>query len=92
YVLDRISVLAFDEGLARSFMEAITTESHRLFGVEGGGGGESDDDYRDSEGGELNLPTDEDLDERLRRAKERFEEIVEVEKREGTTQGGEGMV
>ncbi|GMI45293.1 hypothetical protein TrCOL_g13319 [Triparma columacea] len=111
YVLDRIEVLAVDEGIGREFMEVITEESHVLFSVGGGGGrntgrqesgepwgeggreggvesGTTGTEYdseglRDSDlGMDFEMPTDEDLDERLRRAKERFEEIVEVEKRE----------
>ena len=109
YVLERIEVLAVDESLAKEFMDAITTESHALFSVGGGGqisrggrtvSGESTEDYGDEEEGRetfqevdveeggggrevsRQLPTEEDLDERLRNAKERFEEMV-VGKEEG---------
>ena len=109
YVLERIEVLAVDESLAKEFMDAITTESHALFSVGGGGqisrggrtvSGEGTEDYGEEEEGRetfqevdveewvggrevsRQLPTEEDLDERLRNAKERFEEMV-VGKEEG---------
>ena len=87
YVLERIDVLALDESIARRFMEEITTESHILFDSSvyesavfrstlGGDDTDMDVDVGD-------LPTEGDLDERLAKAKAKFEEVVRRESRDG---------
>mmetsp|Transcript_7800 Transcript_7800/g.16288 ORF Transcript_7800/g.16288 Transcript_7800/m.16288 type:complete len:553 (+) Transcript_7800:204-1862(+) len=86
YVLERIEVLALDESIARRFMEEITTESHILFDSSVYeskytnrstlGGDETDGDYT------ADLPSEGDLDEKLAKAKARFEEVVRQESRD----------
>ncbi|GMH84993.1 hypothetical protein TrVE_jg5115 [Triparma verrucosa] len=92
YVLERIDVLALDEAIGRRFMEEITTESHILFDASTlsqkyrqtsrNSRGNSYDDFspgeRDSESfwDDVELPTEEDLDARLAKAKEKFEEVI----------------
>ncbi|GMH49771.1 hypothetical protein TrLO_g7310 [Triparma laevis f. longispina] len=104
YVLERIEVLALDESIGRRFMEEITTQSHILFDASTmsqkyrqtsrNSRGNSFDDFSpgdsDSESfwDDVELPTEEDLDARLAKAKEKFEEVID---RAASRDGG-GMI
>ena len=88
YVLERIEVLALDETVAMEFMDEIETESHMLFDasvlenkystVDGGRAGSIDANYDCFvEGQDENLlPTVDDIDARLKKAKEKFEGLL----------------
>jgi hypothetical protein len=83
YVLERIEVLALDETIAMEFMDEIETQSHSLFDAsvlesKYSTAGSVEDDYNSFFEGQDDdlLPTKDDIDERLRKAKAKFEEIL----------------